>query len=134
LRLGDAGGTDAQLQAENAALESAKKELENFCRKKAQKYLAVHVPQIAREMGVRFGRITVRGQQSRWGSCSRENNLNFNWRLIFYDQRVADYVIYHELSHTVHHNHSSRFYALLEKYCPDYKILRKRLREGQTPI
>jgi|WetSurMetagenome_2_1015567.scaffolds.fasta_scaffold36934_3 predicted metal-dependent hydrolase len=119
---------------ETAALDSAKPEFENFCRKKAKQYFSRRVSEIARIMGVDFGRITVRGQQSRWGSCSRENNLNFNWRLAFYDQKIADYVIYHELAHTVHHDHSSCFYGLLERHCPDYKALRKKLREGHAPL
>jgi predicted metal-dependent hydrolase len=114
------------------AAESVKKELEAFFRKKAQQYFARRVPEIAAIMGTRHGRITVRGQQSRWGSCSRENNLNFNWRLIFHSAAVADYVIYHELAHTVHHNHSHRFYSLLERFCPDYKSLRKTLRRGHA--
>jgi predicted metal-dependent hydrolase len=124
----------AQPRREEAALESAKYAFENFCRQKARQYFARRVPEIAQIMGVNFGRITVRGQQSRWGSCSRENNLNFNWRLAFYEKEVADYVIYHELSHTVHHNHSSQFYAFLQHFCPNYKLLRKKLREGTTPF
>jgi predicted metal-dependent hydrolase len=117
-----------------AVIKDARPQLEKYFRKKAETYFTRRVPEIAAEMGVSFGRITVRGQQSRWGSCSRENNLNFNWRLIFYGKRVADYVIYHELAHTVHHNHSDRFYALLERFCPDYKILRKKLREATAPL
>lgn len=125
---------DAAQSGESAAWESAKREFENFCRKKARRYFGIRVPEIAKIMGVNFGRITVRGQSTRWGSCSRENNLNFNWRLAFYEHTVADYVIYHELAHTVHHNHSSRFYALLERFCPDYKVHRKKLREGVAPL
>jgi len=118
----------------STAVTPVKKALELFFRKKAEKYFTRRVPEIAQEMGVKFGRITMRGQQSRWGSCSRQNNLNFNWRLIFSDAKVADYVIYHELAHTVHHNHSHRFYALLERFCPDYKNLRKKLKEGHALI
>jgi len=114
--------------------DPAKKELEKYFREKAQDYFGRRVPEIAQEMGVKFGNITVRGQQSRWGSCSRQNNLNFNWRLIFTEAKVADYVIYHELAHTVHHNHSQRFYAFLERYCPDYKVLRKQLRGGDSAL
>lgn len=91
-------------------------------------YFEKRVAELADLMSVRYGKITVRGQKSRWGSCSRNNNLNFNWRLIFMPIAVIEYVIIHELAHTVHHNHSQRFYALVERFCPDYKNLRKILR------
>lgn len=128
------GATPDALKEPGGLPEPIKKEFEVFFRKKAKQYFSKRVPEIAQIMGVDFVRITVRGQQSRWGSCSRENNLNFNWRLAFYEKQIADYVIYHELAHTVHHNHSSRFYALLERFCPDYKALRKTLREGNAPV
>lgn len=126
---GVGAGTEAAATGANSKAGPIKKALELFFRKKAEKYFARRVPEIALEMGVKFGRITVRGQQSRWGSCSRDNNLNFNWRLIFSEVKVADYVVYHELAHTVHHNHSARFYALLERFCPDYKNLRRELKK-----
>jgi|GEM_PF-545342 len=128
------GAAPDALKEPGALPEPIKKEFEVFFRKKAKQYFSKRVPEIAQIMGVNFARITVRGQQSRWGSCSRENNLNFNWRLAFYEKQIADYVIFHELAHTVHHNHSTRFYALLERFCPDYKALRKTLREGHAPI
>ena len=130
---GNPGSAGSQMAETSSLPDIVKKELENFFRKKAQQYFAKRVPEIARIMNVNFSRITVRGQQSRWGSCSRQNNLNFNWRLIFTEQAVTDYVIYHELAHTAHHNHSHRFYAFLERYCPDYKLLRKKLRTGPEP-
>ncbi len=111
-------------------LVSIKKCLEKYFKTDIEKYLSVRVRELSRVMGTTYGTLTVRGQKTRWGSCSAKNNLNFNWRLIFMPLEVTDYVIFHELTHTVHHNHSPKFYAMLEKFCPEYKKLRKILKES----
>lgn len=106
----------------------AKRTLEKYLRKKAATYLGERTLHWSACMKTGFGKITIRGQKSRWGSCSHANNLNFNWRLMLVPLAVIDYVIIHELAHTVHHNHSRQFYALVEQFCPNYKALRKILR------
>ena len=83
----------------------------------------------AEKMGVTCQRVTIRNQKGRWGSCSSKGNLNFNYRLHYLPQELMDYVIVHELSHRVYMNHSRAFWALVERYMPDYKTCRKRLRE-----
>ncbi len=113
---------------------AAKKALIQWLKKNAAEYLNQKTLELARIMEVDYRRISVRSQASRWGSCSAKNNLNFNWKLIFFEPEVVNYVIMHELAHTVHHNHSENFYELLERYCPNYKILRKQLRREITPL
>lgn len=71
-------------------------------------------------MGVTYGRVTIREQKTRWGSCSAQGNLNFNWRLIFAPLEVLDYVVVHELAHRKEMNHSRDFYALISSILPDY--------------
>ncbi len=112
----------------DGTITQAKKALEVHLRAQAEKYLSKRTSEISLLMGVSYNNITIRGQKTRWGSCSRDNNLNYNWRLVLMPLSISDYVIIHELAHTVHHNHSKRFYALVEKFCPDYKALRKQLR------
>ena len=84
----------------------------------------------ARKMDVTYGRITIREQKTRWGSCTSEGNLNFNWRLIFAPEKVLDYVVVHELAHRKEMNHSPAFYAVVASVMPEYKTYEKWLRDN----
>lgn len=74
------------------------------------------------------GQIRIKNHRGAWGSCSSKKNLNFNWRLVALSPELADYIIVHELCHTIHLNHSPLFWALLESFMPDWRMLRKKLR------
>lgn len=117
-----------------SALNAGQKVLEKYLYRRIKGYLETRTGELARLMGTQYRHVTIRAQKTRWGSCSRDNNINFNWRLIFFERAVIDYVIIHELAHTIHHNHSRRFYNLLEKFCPDYKVFRKKLKNSQPPM
>ena len=80
-------------------------------------------------MKVTYGRISIREQKTRWGSCSSKGNLNFNWRLIFAPEEVLDYIVVHELAHRREMNHSQAFYDIVESVLPEYKKEQKWLRE-----
>lgn len=95
----------------------------------AKQVIPEKVAYYARLMGVTYGRITIRKQKTRWGSCSGEGNLNFNCLLVMAPPEVLDYVVIHELSHRLEMNHSMRFWAQVEKVLPDYRKPRKWLKE-----
>lgn len=84
----------------------------------------------AERLGVTFGAVRVKGQRTRWGSCSRRGNLNFNWRLTLAPAEVLDYVVLHEVAHRLEMNHSPRFWAIVERHCPDHKTHRRWLRKN----
>lgn len=79
-------------------------------------------------IGGEFGRVAVRDQRSRWGSCSSKHNLNFNWKLIMAPPQVLDYVVIHELCHLHEFNHPARFWRLVEGVMPDYEVWKKWLK------
>ena len=87
------------------------------------------VEHYARLMGISYGRITIREQKTRWGSCSGKGNLNFNWKLTLMPMEILDYVVVHELAHRKEMNHSRKFWKIVEQVLPDYQERRKRLRE-----
>lgn len=91
--------------------------------------LAEKTAHFAKEMGVTYGRITIREQKTRWGSCSSAGNLNYNWKLVLMPGRVMDYVVIHELAHRKEMNHSARFYAVVAQQMPDYKVWQSWLKE-----
>ena len=97
-------------------------------RKKAHKYLPQRTRYLAQKLGYECNKIAIRNQKTRFGSCSYCNNINLNMNLMNYDPEIIDYVIIHELAHTKVKNHSPKFWAEVEKNCPNYKELRKRLK------
>lgn len=96
----------------------------------AKSDLPRRVARFAALVGVTYGRITIRAQKSRWGSCSGKGNLNFNCLLMLCPEDVRDYVVVHELCHRKELNHSPRFWALVEAVLPEYKAQRKWLKEN----
>ena len=96
----------------------------------AKSDLPRRVARFAALVGVTYGRITIRAQKSRWGSCSGKGNLNFNCLLMLCPEDVRDYVVVHELCHRKELNHSPRFWAEVEKVLPGYKVQRKWLKDN----
>jgi len=94
----------------------------------AKKHLPMRIKELAHLYGFKYNRVTVKTQKSRWGSCSGKNNINLNIHLMKLPDELIDYVILHELVHTVHKNHSKNFWNALEKVFPNCKKVDKKLK------
>lgn len=97
---------------------------------KMRPVLSEKLPVYAERLGVEYGKVTIRAQKSKWGSCSGAGNLNFNCLLMLAPEEVLDYVIVHELCHRKHMDHSHAFWAMVETVVPDHTRMRKWLREN----
>lgn len=97
---------------------------------KAKEELPAIVKKYAELMDVTYNRITIRHQKTRWGSCTKTGNLNFNCLIMKMPETVRDYVIIHELSHRKELNHSTKFWAVVAEYCPWYKEAKQWLKEN----
>lgn len=82
--------------------------------------------------GFKFNKISIKNQKTRWGSCSKKGNLNFNYRITLLPPSLSDYIIVHEICHLEEFNHSKKFWNLVEKTIPDYKKLRSELKQRKT--
>ena len=97
---------------------------------KALRFIPERVAHYAPLVGVTYGRITIRNQQTRWGSCSSKGNLNFNCLLMLTPPEVIDSVVVHELCHRKEMNHSARFYAEVLRVFPEYRKWEKWLKDN----
>lgn len=88
--------------------------LEKFFKTYARHYLKQRLDQLSKEFNLPYNRLSVRAQKTRWGSCSSKKNINLNYRLLFIEKELLDYIVLHELVHTVHMNHSKAFWSYLE--------------------
>lgn len=100
----------------------------------ALKLISQRVEYFARQVGVTYGRITIRNQKTRWGSCSSKGNLNFNCLLMLAPTEILDYVVVHELCHRKEMNHSKAFWTEVEKVLPDYRQSVQWLKENGNQI
>ena len=90
-------------------------------RREAQARIALIAPSEALALGVRYRRLVIRDQRSRWGSCSTKGTLSFNWRLVLTPHDVLDYVVVHEVCHLAEHNHGARFWQLVARRRPGFR-------------
>lgn len=99
-------------------------------REQARRFVMEKVEKINKIYNFSFKKISIRNQKSRWGSCSKKRNLNFNYKIIFLPEKLAEYIVAHELCHLKEFNHSRNFWNLLSTAVPEYGECRKALRRG----
>ncbi|MBR3001131.1 MAG: M48 family metallopeptidase [Oscillospiraceae bacterium] len=102
--------------------------------KKAKEVIPERVAHYAPLVGVTYGRITIRNQKTRWGSCSAKGNLNFNCLLMLTPPEVIDSVVVHELCHRLQMNHSDRFYREVRRVYPEYDKWNRWLKKNGRAI
>ncbi len=99
----------------------ARPAIERFYRRAARVEIAPRLDRASAEAGLRYSGLDIRGQRTRWASCSARGRMSFNWRLLLAPERVLDYVVWHEVCHLAVLDHSPRFWALLGRYWPSWR-------------
>jgi len=112
------------------------KSVQDFIRKgiteamriEAKKFLPQRVEELAGKYGFSYRKVFVKNAKTLWGSCSSKNNINLNLNLMRLPEKLQDYIIIHELAHTVHRNHGPKFWGLLDHYFGNARLISKELR------
>ncbi len=108
--------------------------IEETWRIEAKKFLPARVRQLAEKHGFSYNRVFVKNTKSRWGSCSHVNNINLNIHLMRLPQHLCDYIILHELVHTVHKNHGKDFWKMLDRVSGNARQLAKEVRQYRLNV
>lgn len=98
-------------------------------RLQAKQQLIQQLEELSSKHNLPYNRVTIRDQRTRWGSCSAQKNISLNWRLALMPKEIAEYVIIHELVHTIHMHHRRTFWSLVESLCPHTKQAIQRLKQ-----
>jgi hypothetical protein len=119
---------------DGARESSARQALRRWLVERARGHFGEYVARICQHTGFHYKRIQIRGQTSRWGSCSSRGTLSLNYKLLFLESELVRYLVIHELSHTRHLDHSTRFWKLVEQYEPRYAELDQELGESWRDV
>ncbi|MBQ7923767.1 MAG: M48 family metallopeptidase [Clostridia bacterium] len=109
--------------------ENARKRLVKWLKENAKRIFTAVTAQKAAEMGVTYKSVSISGAKTRWGTCSADNKIRYTFRLLYTSKDLIEYVVVHELAHVRHKDHSKAFWQEVERYVPDWKSRRKRLKE-----
>jgi predicted metal-dependent hydrolase len=118
----------AKIKQNEKQLEAQANSFRTIDKAKSRKKLLEMLQNLAGKYGFTYNKVYIRNQKTRWGSCSQKNNISLNMKLILLPEELTDYVILHELVHTRIHNHSKKFWAELDRYLGNSKVMAKRLR------
>ena len=137
-RQGPASRDDNLIKVPLARCQSPEKaafrKLVTLFKSELARYISTVCQEKAVAMGVSTAELRIRDYRRRWGSCDQQGNLSFNWRLIFAPRPVIDYVVIHELAHRIEFNHSARFWAVVEEFCPQSEDAKRWLRDHGSSV
>jgi len=108
--------------------------LQPWLRRVGTAHLDPWLGKVSRETGLGYQTLQVRGQKSRWGSCSSRGSISLNYKLLFLPCELVRYILIHELCHTVHPNHSPRYWNLVARFEPAYRDLDRAMRTARTHV
>ncbi len=100
----------------------------------AQKHLVALLDEVSQKINLPYRAVTIRGQRSRWGSCTSEKNISLNYKLIFLPKNLAQHILIHELCHTVFLNHSVKFWRLVASFDPEWKEHEREIKHAEKMI
>ncbi|MBR0462769.1 MAG: M48 family metallopeptidase [Clostridia bacterium] len=123
-------GDELVIITPDTAPDKVREALRGYLIGRAQQRIRERLDHFIPLVGRAPGRVTIREQRTKWGSCSGQGNLNFNWKLIMAPPEALDYVVIHELCHLYEFNHSPRFWERVSRYMPEYAVWRDFLRSG----
>ena len=123
-------GEEIVVKAPDTSPDAVRDALRGYLIGRAQQRIRERLDHFIPLVGRTPGRVTIREQRTKWGSCSGQGNLNFNWKLIMAPPEALDYVVIHELCHLYEFNHSPRFWERVSRYMPEYAVWRDFLRSG----
>ncbi|WP_043320732.1 M48 family metallopeptidase [Microbulbifer sp. HZ11] len=130
----DAGIRDGYIQLYSRVREPDEAQiqvaLQKLYQREALQLLTEKSHYFASLLGLKFSSVKVRRTRSKWGHCTIRGELQYNWLVCLAPEPVVDYLVIHEVCHLQHHNHSREFWALVASLCPDYKQLRRWLKEN----
>ncbi|MGE3759797.1 MAG: M48 family metallopeptidase [Pseudobdellovibrionaceae bacterium] len=118
----------------NSSAEERHEALRKYFKKEGANYLRRCAGFWAGRMRAHPTSVSIRGQTSRWGSCTSRGDINLNWKLLAAPPEIIDYVVIHELAHLTHMDHSPRFWGLVAEYFPSYRQAKKWLREHEAEL
>ena len=123
---------EARSKMQQAAIKKSEDSRdEQWYRKHAAQIIPERVEYYASELGLKYTRVRISSAKRIWGSCSGQNSLSFSWRLAMAPVEVIDYIVVHELTHTIHKNHGKLFWRRVAKSIPNHRQLRKWLRDNE---
>ncbi len=125
---------DDAIVVSKASRKLLEKEVIKALRSEAKKVLPIKLKELAEASSKKYKNVTIRNTSSRWGSCTADNSINLSLWLMILPTKLIDYVLIHELAHTVYKNHQKEFWLEVERWVPDYKERRKKLKSYSAQI